>query len=31
MLRTAFGPAIARYLEDPAIIEVMLNPETVVD
>src|ERR1700674_2836832 len=27
MLRTAFGPAIARYLEDPAIIEVMLNPD----
>src|SRR3981189_1545837 len=27
MLPTAFGPAIARYLEDPAIIEVMLNPD----
>src|ERR1700759_2005352 len=27
MLRTALGPAIARYLEDPAIIEVMLNPD----
>ena len=27
MLRTAFGPAIARYLEDPSIIEVMLNPD----
>src|ERR1700733_10005670 len=27
MLRPAFGPAIARYLEDPAIIEVMLNPD----
>src|SRR5712672_2626810 len=27
MLRTAFGPAIVRYLEDPAIIEVMLNPD----
>jgi type IV secretion system protein VirB11 len=27
MLRTAFGPAIARYLEDPDIIEVMLNPD----
>jgi type IV secretion system protein TrbB len=27
MLRTAFGPAIARVLEDPAIIEVMLNPD----
>src|ERR1700726_2678090 len=27
MLRTAFGPAIARFLEDPEIIEVMLNPD----
>ena len=27
MLRTAFGPAIVRYLEDPDIIEVMLNPD----
>jgi type IV secretion system protein VirB11 len=27
MLRTAFGPAIARFLEDPTIIEVMLNPD----
>ena len=27
MLRTAFGPAIASFLEDPAIIEVMLNPD----
>ncbi len=27
MLRTAFGPAIVRYLEDPTIIEVMLNPD----
>jgi type IV secretion system protein VirB11 len=27
MLRTAFGPAIARFLEDPDIIEVMLNPD----
>jgi P-type conjugative transfer ATPase TrbB len=27
MLRTAFGPAIARFLEDPAVIEVMLNPD----
>src|SRR5438477_11699853 len=27
MLRTAFGPAIERFLEDPAIIEVMLNPD----
>jgi hypothetical protein len=22
-----FGPAIARFLEDPAVIEVMLNPD----
>jgi P-type conjugative transfer ATPase TrbB len=27
MLRTALGPAIAGYLEDPSIIEVMLNPD----
>ena len=27
MLRTALGPAIARFLEDPAVIEVMLNPD----
>jgi type IV secretion system protein TrbB len=27
MLRTAFGPAIARLLEDPAVVEVMLNPD----
>ncbi len=27
MLRTALGPAIARVLEDPAVIEVMLNPD----
>ena len=27
MLRTAFGPAIARFLQDPAIIEAMLNPD----
>ncbi|GEC15814.1 P-type conjugative transfer ATPase TrbB [Nitrobacter winogradskyi] len=27
MLRTALGPAIARYLEDPGVIEVMLNPD----
>src|SRR5712671_5009361 len=27
MLRTAFGPAIAQFLEDTAIIEVMLNPD----
>ncbi len=26
MLRTALAPAIAGYSEDPAIIEVMLNP-----
>lgn len=27
MLRTALGPAIARFLEDPTIVEVMLNPD----
>ncbi|MGH6972799.1 MAG: P-type conjugative transfer ATPase TrbB [Caulobacteraceae bacterium] len=27
MLRTALGPAIAQWLEDPAIVEVMLNPD----
>jgi type IV secretion system protein VirB11 len=27
MLRTALGPAIARFLEHPAIVEVMLNPD----
>lgn len=27
MLRTALGPAIAAWLEDPATIEVMLNPD----
>ncbi|MBG6200181.1 type IV secretion system protein VirB11 [Labrenzia sp. EL_13] len=27
MLRTALGPAIARLQEDPAVIEVMLNPD----
>ncbi|HLZ06082.1 MAG TPA: P-type conjugative transfer ATPase TrbB [Bradyrhizobium sp.] len=27
MLRTALGPAIARLLDDPAIVEVMLNPD----
>jgi type IV secretion system protein VirB11 len=27
MLRTALGPAIGRYLEDDAIVEVMLNPD----
>jgi P-type conjugative transfer ATPase TrbB len=27
MLRTALGPAIARFLDDPTIIEVMLNPD----
>ena len=27
MLRTAFGAAIARFLEDSTIVEVMLNPD----
>jgi len=27
MLRTAMGPAIAAWLEDPKIVEVMLNPD----
>jgi len=27
MLRTALGPAIATFLEDPPIVEVMLNPD----
>ena len=27
MLRTAFGPAIAAALADPAVIEVMANPD----
>jgi len=27
MLRTALGPAIAAFLEDSAIVEVMLNPD----
>src|SRR3974377_1553041 len=27
MLRTAMGPAIAQYLEDPSVVEVMLNPD----
>ena len=27
MLRTALGPAIASFLEDPSIVEVMLNPD----
>ena len=27
MLRTALGPNIARFLEDPQIVEVMLNPD----
>ncbi|NJM84098.1 MAG: Flp pilus assembly complex ATPase component TadA, partial [Tabrizicola sp.] len=27
MLRTALGPAIAGYLEDPHVVEVMLNPD----
>jgi type IV secretion system protein VirB11 len=27
MLRTALGPAIAGWLQDPAVVEVMLNPD----
>jgi type IV secretion system protein VirB11 len=27
MLHTAFGPGIAAWLEDPAVVEVMLNPD----
>ena len=27
MLRTALGPAISSWLEDPAIVEIMLNPD----
>jgi len=27
MLRTAMGPAIALWLEDPSVVEVMLNPD----
>ncbi|TPM89640.1 MULTISPECIES: P-type conjugative transfer ATPase TrbB [unclassified Mesorhizobium] len=27
MLRTALGPAIARYLDDAGVVEVMLNPD----
>ena len=27
MLRTALGPAIAAWLEDPDVVEVMLNPD----
>ena len=27
MLRTALGPAIAGYLEEPSVVEVMLNPD----
>lgn len=27
MLRTALGPAIACFLDDPAVVEVMLNPD----
>ena len=27
MLRTALGVSIARFLEDPTVIEVMLNPD----
>lgn len=27
MLRTALGPAVAGFLDDPAVVEVMLNPD----
>src|ERR1700754_1740904 len=27
MLRTALGPAIALFLEDPEVVEIMLNPD----
>ena len=27
MLRTALGPAISRFLEEPSVVEVMLNPD----
>src|SRR4030095_2738427 len=27
MLRSALGPAIAAWLEDPSVVEVMLNPD----
>ena len=27
MLRTALGPAIATWLDDPSVVEVMLNPD----
>uniref|UniRef100_B0SV63 P-type conjugative transfer ATPase TrbB n=1 Tax=Caulobacter sp. (strain K31) TaxID=366602 RepID=B0SV63_CAUSK len=27
MLRTALGPAIAEFLDDPSVVEVMLNPD----
>jgi Flp pilus assembly CpaF family ATPase len=27
MLRTALGPAICAFLEDAAVVEVMLNPD----
>src|SRR6516164_6220668 len=27
MLRTALGPAIASWLEDPGVVEIMLNPD----
>jgi len=27
MLRIAFGAAIARFLENPAVVEVMVNPD----
>jgi len=27
MLRTALGPSITKFLEDPAVVEIMLNPD----
>jgi type IV secretion system protein VirB11 len=27
MLRTALGPAIVAWLDDPSVVEVMLNPD----
>ena len=27
MLRTALGPAISTLLQDPSVVEVMLNPD----
>lgn len=27
MLRTALGPMIAAHLEDPGVVEIMLNPD----